>query len=67
MKIEWNKQGMKKLEKQIENKLDAASKKANAAASRHKTLDGQVNAYAREMKKAGAEIDKRELKKKLKP
>lgn len=67
MKIEWNEQGMKRLEKQIGNKLDAVSKKANAAASHHKTLDGQVNAYAREMKKAGLEVDKRELRKKLKP
>lgn len=58
---------MKKLEKQIESKLDAASQKANAAAARETTLDAQVNAYAREMKKAGVDIDKRELKKRLKP
>ncbi len=65
MKIQWDKQGMKKLEEQIQRNLDAASKKANAAASRYTTLDGQVDAYAREMKKAGVDIDKRELKKRL--
>lgn len=67
MEIEWNKQGMKKLEKRIEGKMNAVSKKANAAASRHNTLDGQVNAYAREMEKAGIKVDKQKLRKKLKP
>lgn len=61
----FDQSSMRKLERQLQRNLDAASEKANRAASREETPALKARAFAREMKRANVEMDERELRKRF--
>lgn len=58
-----NKSAMKKLEREVEREVQKANDRANKAAARQSTTTSQARAYVTEMRKAGIDVDEKELRK----
>ena len=63
MAVSWNKQVLEGFEAQVQKNLDKASVQASKVAARYSTKNQQVDAYIREMKKHGVNLNKREVEK----
>lgn len=63
--IKWNKAGQASLERQMQQKFDAAAKEANKAADQHDTPEAKAAAFSRVLKRHGIDPNRAEITRKF--